>query len=109
MVRAEFPVEAGAHSVVVEVEDRDTGRLQRIAGGGEELVRATRSFEAALAVVKPVVGAISNLLRDVAPDEAEVELGVKLSAQAGAILTKVGGDAHIVLTLKWKRMAPEAG
>jgi len=110
MPLAAFAVEDSPTSeVVVEVDDADTGRLTRVARGDDGLLRAGRSFESALSMLKPVLDAITKTLREAAPEEAVVELGLKLSAEAGAILTKASGDAHITLKLTWKRAPAAAG
>jgi hypothetical protein len=35
------------------------------------------------------------------PDEVELQLAVKLDAEAGAVLTKLGAEAQLEVTLKW--------
>lgn len=35
------------------------------------------------------------------PDECEIEFGVKLSAAAGAVLAKAGGEASFRVKMKW--------
>ena len=37
------------------------------------------------------------------PSEVEVEFGIKVSAEAGAIISKVGGEGNITVKLKWTR------
>ena len=37
------------------------------------------------------------------PTEVEVEFGIKVNAEAGAIISKVGGEGNIKVKLKWTR------
>jgi len=37
------------------------------------------------------------------PDEVELKFGVKLDAEVGAVLTKTSAEAHLEITLKWKK------
>jgi hypothetical protein len=104
LVRFDIANDAQDH-VVVEVSDDDVG-LTRVARTSDGLVAAGKTLEAALSTLRPVAAAVIEQLRGVSPDEAQVEMGFKLSAQAGAILTKVGGEAHLVVTLVWKNKLP---
>ena len=45
----------------------------------------------------------------VAPTEIELEMGIKLSADAGIILASVASEANLSLKLKWDRQAAAAG
>ncbi len=48
----------------------------------------------------------ARALRDKIPDEftqVEIEFGIKLDAEAGALLAKAGGEAAISVTLTWER------
>lgn len=45
---------------------------------------------------------------EVRPDEVQVEFGVKLSAQAGAVIAKTGVEGHLKIKLTWTRdLRPE--
>ena len=46
---------------------------------------------------------IVSKLRSIAdsPDEVQVEFGVELSAEAGAIVSKAGGSCQLTVTLTW--------
>jgi hypothetical protein len=99
--RIAFGSEGG--DVVVEVDALDPRRFERVARGDGGLVRVAETFEGSLAGIKRVAAAVAKTLDDVRPDEAEVELGFKISAESGVILAKAGGEAHIVVKLTWKR------
>jgi hypothetical protein len=61
-------------------------------------------FEKSLAPLKGVVGVVMRQLQEIkeSPDEVTLEMGIKLSAEAGVVLTQAGGEAHFKLTIKWK-------
>ena len=49
-------------------------------------------------------------LRDTIPDDftqAEIELGVKLNSEAGALLAKAGAEGSINVKLTWERKVTE--
>jgi hypothetical protein len=101
----EFPLEGGG-SVVVEVAESELPEGPvRAARPGEIAAKATQSFEAALAKVRPAAeGIIANLRSiSVPPAEIEVEFSIKLSAGAGAFIASAGGEAHYRVHLKWQR------
>lgn len=101
----EFPLEAGG-AVIVEVEEAELeAGVVRASRPGEIAARAAQTFEAALEKIKPAASAIIAKLRSLSdpPDEMEVEFGLKLSAEAGAVVASSSIQAHYTVTLKWKR------
>lgn len=106
----EFPLQDGT-SILVEVEDNtDIGGVVRAARPGEVVERAQKTFEEAMDKVKPAAAAIIAKIRSLsdAPDEAEVQFGLKLSADAGAFVAAVGVEANYTVTLKWKKEEKKA-
>jgi hypothetical protein len=80
------------------VSGEDTRR-----GIAVDLVQSARQkFEDAIAQLQPAAAVIVEKLKAVNPGEIEVEFGVKLEAEAGAVITKAGSEAHFKITLKWK-------
>jgi len=53
--------------------------------------------------IKPLLQGISAAVRevDIRPDELELSFGIKLTASAGVVLTKLGSEATINLKMKW--------
>jgi len=90
-------------SIVVEVE------VAEAEYGEEEVSRlpkkAAKTFQDALSTAKPVAEAIINKLGDLSerPHEIGVEFGLKVSADADAIVASSGIEANFKVTLKWKR------
>jgi hypothetical protein len=97
----EFPSEHG-EAIVVELNDEQlSGFTPAAVTPGEIAAKATDTFEAALDKLLPAARAVSDKLRELAPDELTVQLGVKLTAEAGVILSKASGEANFTVTLKW--------
>jgi hypothetical protein len=71
---------------------------------GQIVERAGRSFESALAQIEPAAETLIAQFRDLthAPDEIEIEFGVSLHAQAGAIIAETSGDANFKVSLTWR-------
>lgn len=104
----EFPMEDG-ETVVVEMDDDQlAGVAPAAVSPGEVAARATQSFEKALDRLLPTIRAIGDRLREVAPDEFTVALGVKVTAEAGVIVSKASGEANFTVTLTWRRAGPAA-
>ncbi len=67
--------------------------------------KSARALDSAMSTIHHVARRVSAL-RQTLPDEftqVELEFGVKLDAEAGALLSKVGGEASINVTLTWER------
>jgi hypothetical protein len=104
----EFKTGDGAVIAVEGVEERSGSRL---VSRGDGTVQATRTFEGALEGVRAAAESALRVFRDGAlrPDGVEIEFGVKLSAETGAIIAKGTAEGHLVVKLTWSPSAPEAG
>ncbi|WP_326836824.1 CU044_2847 family protein [Amycolatopsis rhabdoformis] len=100
---ARFPLEGGG-DVVVEVGPAAPGTA-RVGRREDVLADARESFETALASVRDAAAAALGQFRDMtrAPDEVEIKFGVKLSAEAGAVIAKTGVEGQLEIKLKWRR------
>jgi len=99
----EYPLEAGG-SILVEVNEDAFGVVP--ASPNDGVVKATQTFESALEKVRPVAQAILDKLKtglSEAPNEIEVEFGLKMSAVAGVVVASATVEANYSVTLKWKR------
>ncbi|MGW0764521.1 CU044_2847 family protein [Streptomyces sp. NPDC002676] len=100
----EFETEDGAF-VVVETAEPATGtRLVARGEGGEgPAAQTARTFEGALAGVRSAAQSALRVFRDGAlrPDSVELEFGVKLTAEAGAIIAKGAAEGQLVVRLGW--------
>lgn len=100
----EFPLEDGT-SILVETEAAEGSGVVRAARSEGVPEKARQTFEAALEKIRPAAGVIIQKLRTLhdAPDEITVEFGLKMSAEAGAIVAAGGVEANYTVTLKWKK------
>ena len=111
-----FPLEAGG-SVLVEVETEPG--LERAGRPGAVLKDATATFERAVSQVRDAASAAMAqfLAMPRTPDEVEIKFGLKLDAQAGAVIARTGLQGQFEVKLKWRRgesageedAEPEAG
>jgi hypothetical protein len=102
-----------ADGAVVRVEGMSTGRagvsgMQPVGRGGQAAVRrAAETFETALGSIRAAAEAALVALRGgrLEPDEVELEFGVTLTAEAGALLARSQADAHLTVRLVWRAPA----
>ncbi|MFG3316984.1 CU044_2847 family protein [Streptomyces sp. NPDC048171] len=101
----EFKTGDGVRVVVEGVEDEDGARL---VSRGDGPARAARTFEESLEGVRAAAASALRVFRDgtLRPDAVELEFGVKLSAEAGAVIAKGTAEGHLVVKLSW---TPEPG
>ncbi|MFJ9863781.1 CU044_2847 family protein [Streptomyces sp. NPDC101165] len=99
----EFTTEDGA-VVVVEATDGASGT--RLVSRGENsgpAAQAARTFEGTLDGVRSAAQSALRVFRDgtLRPDSVELEFGVKLSAEAGAVIAKGAAEGQLVVKLSW--------
>ena len=96
----EFKTEDGA---LVVVEDVVTRTGARLVSRGDGPAQAARTFEAALEGVRAAASSALRVFRDgsLRPDAVEIEFGVRLSAEAGAVIAKGTTEGHLVVKLSW--------
>jgi hypothetical protein len=105
----EFPSNSG-EPILVEVEDVGlSGETRRGLSTSAVLERAQTSFEDALEKAKPMATGLVGKLRAIGdaagspPDEVQVEFGIILNAEAGAVLASASAGANYKVTMTWKR------
>ncbi|VVJ18365.1 Uncharacterised protein [Amycolatopsis camponoti] len=98
-----FPVD-DENSVLVEI-DLDQPEIGPVSRADDLIKSATTSFDGALAHVRAAASIALAKFRDmdVRPDEVQVEFGVKLNTQVGAVIAKTGVDGHLKIKLTWRR------
>lgn len=69
------------------------------------LEKAKSTLENALHDVRDAANAALGQFQEMTrkPDEVEIKFGVKLDAQAGAIIARTGVEGHLEVKLKWKQ------
>ena len=101
MPLVEFVLENGA-KVVMDVDPPAADWIVRVSRGGDGLLQAAQSFEGRWPASNRWRASVFSTVKDLAPEEAVVELGFKLSAESGVILAKAAGEAHVKVELVWK-------
>ena len=99
-----FDLEDGG-SVVVEMDETEPG-FELVSRDGP-VAAARRRFEEALSGVRGAAEAALRAFRDGAlrPDEIEIEFGVRLNAETGAVIAKTAVEGHLTVKLTWQREA----
>jgi hypothetical protein len=103
---AQFQLENGT-TFLIEIERTYNNAVERIARPDLQgnIVQAKESFEKTLDKVMPVASAALNRIRDgltTPASEVEIKFGLKMTAEAGAIIASVGSEVNFEVTLKWK-------
>ena len=75
-------------------------------GAKEAVMEQTRDyFSEGMALARhcaaSMVESLQSLSGKARPNEVSLELAIKLDAEAGAVLTKIGAEAQLQVTLKW--------
>lgn len=110
MALASFPIKDNElGEVLVEVDEPREASFRRTAGRTDGVLQAGKTLEDALASIKKISRAVAGTLAEIAPDEGVIEMGFKLTAESGFILTKLAGEAHLNVKLTWKRKDSQPG
>ena len=96
----EYLLEDG-NAILIEVDLPEAG-IER-AGRGDQVIKAKEHFASAIEQIKPVAHTVIATLRNLAADEIGVDFGIKLSANAGAIIASANTEANFTVRLTWKR------
>ena len=100
------PLEAGG-SLTVEVDARDAG-VVKAARPGQIIAEAAQTLEAALASLVPGATAMVEKFRAAKPSEVSLSFGIKLTAEAGAVIARTAGECNFAVTLRWQEDSSQA-
>jgi hypothetical protein len=91
--------------LLIEVDDPQQMGNRPIGRGMVE--KARQSLEAALGEIMPGINALMAAIQALAvkPDEFGLELGVKFTLEAGAVIAKTAAEGNVKISLSWKRAA----
>lgn len=104
---ARMPLEGGG-AILFEAVAESDGPVK--AGRVTEAIRELpQTLQDSLAPVRETARTVLEQLREAGPDEVEVEFGVSLSSQAGAVITKAEAAGHLKVRLLWKSGEPAEG
>jgi Trypsin-co-occurring domain 1 len=88
--------------LLVEVDEESLG-IERIRRDENGVVEAGKRLDEALAAAQPTIRTVIQTLRGLAPDEHEIEFGIKLNAEAGVVVAKSAVEGHFNVKLLWRR------
>jgi len=90
--------------IIAEVDDSDLDGIELVAGGRRRGIdTSAETFSDALGKVEPAIELVLSKLRKAAPDEITVDFGLKIGGEAGIIWAKGTAEAHLTVSVTWKR------
>lgn len=100
-----FTIGDGEARVFVDVADDEDG-VQRVSRGGGDgtAATATATFETGFGHIRDAAARALAQLTALPrrPTTVELEFGVRISAQAGAVFARAGGDTHLKVRMVWE-------
>ncbi len=97
-------------AILVEVDKPTTGIGTVDRRDRDGVVRNLQeTFERRLADVRRAAGSALDIFREglqpdeIKPEEIKLIFGVKLTAEAGAVIARTGVEGHLVVEMKWKK------
>jgi Trypsin-co-occurring domain 1 len=105
----DMPLRDGG-SVVVEVDGaQPPGPVTRGGRREEFIVEAGQTLEDALDRVAPAFRSLVDRLHALAehPDEINVQFGLRINTEVGAIIARTSGEANFTISLRWTREEPK--
>ncbi len=95
------PSESGA--VLFDVDEVPAAAERVSRRGANVVAELDERLEGTLASVRPAAQAVVDAFAALSPDEVSVEFGLRLDAEAGAVIAKTGISAHFTVALRWSR------
>ncbi|MEV0322820.1 CU044_2847 family protein [Streptomyces sp. NPDC050658] len=95
--------DGSATAAVFETDADVSGGDLELAAGDGVVARARMSLQEALDEVRPTLARVADTLRELGPDEAEVEFGLKMGGETGVIIAKGTAEVNFVVRLTWNR------
>jgi Trypsin-co-occurring domain 1 len=104
---ARMPLEGGG-AVFFEVAPQATETDGPVKAGrvGAAIRELPRTLQETLCPVREAAHAVLDQLRQAGPHEVEVEFGVNLASQAGAVIAKSEAAVHLKVRVLWKNGEP---
>ncbi|MCK7625905.1 hypothetical protein MUU72_22850 [Streptomyces sp. RS10V-4] len=99
---ARWTLENGGE-VLVEIAE-DGPEISPVSRSRDVVRSAATSLGSALSSVRDASATILGQFREapVCPDRIEVEFGVRLSTEAGAVIAKSSLDGHLTVKISWE-------
>ncbi|MFF3326993.1 CU044_2847 family protein [Streptomyces sp. NPDC002889] len=90
-------------TAVFEVDSGLAGSDLELAADGGVVARAQTSLREALERVQPALAQVSATVRELKPDEMEIEFGLKIGGESGVIIAKGTAEVNFAVRVLWKR------
>ncbi|WP_406386742.1 CU044_2847 family protein [Streptomyces sp. NBC_01618] len=100
------PLEGGGAILFEAGPELELGGPVKAGRVGDAIRELPQTLQAALVPVRETARAVLEQLKEAGPDEAEVEFGVDLSSETGAIIIKSDVAVHLKIRLLWKKDEP---
>lgn len=100
-----LPVDAADDELLVFEVDRSEVSDDLVLaspGPGQVVAKAHVTLEQALTRLKPSLQKMTQVLKELAPDEAEIEFGLKIGGESGVIIAKGTAEVNFVIRMSWK-------
>ena len=96
--------------ILVDFEG-EYGVVQAALSPADLAHRSAEALERAMGAIAAMARRVSALRHSLPDDftQVEVEFGVKLDFEAGALISKVGGESSLTVTLTWERQEGQDG
>ncbi|WP_331718971.1 hypothetical protein OHU23_40985 (plasmid) [Streptomyces virginiae] len=88
---------------VFEVSGDLQGSDLELAAGGNLTTRARVTLQEALDQVRPTLARVSDMVRELGPQEAEIEFGLKMGGETGVVIAKGTAEVNFAVRLVWTR------
>jgi hypothetical protein len=88
-------------SVLFETDEVPAG-LHRVGRAADGIVDAAGRLEEALSHIRNAASSTLHVLQALGPQTLELEFGVKLTAETGALIAKTAGEGHFVVKITWE-------
>ncbi len=105
-----FTLEGEERLITAEVDVTERPGIDKAGASEKAVIMAAHSFQKAIDTIRPIAEAISSKMSDLShsPDKVEIEFGLKLNAELGAIIASTSGEGNITLKLSWNHEKSES-
>lgn len=108
MATVYLPIDVNGNTIYIEAEATQVVGSQPTFGGFDRVLKeAPDTFVHAQQTVKSIavgmVSAIKEIHKTLAPEEFQIEIALKFTAEGNVVLTKLGGEAQILIHLTYRQ------
>ncbi len=103
-----LPIDINGNTIHVEAETTQMVGSQPTSGGIDRVLKEVPdTFAQAQRTVKNIavgmVSTIREIHKNLAPEVFEIEIALKFTAEGNVVLTKIGGEAQILVHLTYRQ------